>query len=103
MACLRSESGDDAGPGGAAERDWPHSPQKLSSGGTTALQWGQVEESDAPHLPQNFFPSGFWDWHLGHFIGTRPCSHIEDLTALSTSAYEDIIAHTNWGENKKVR
>jgi hypothetical protein len=54
-------------------------------------------------LPQNFFPSGFWDWHLGHFIGTRPCSHIEDLTALSTSAYEDIIAHTNWGENKKVR
>jgi hypothetical protein len=29
---------------------------------------GQITSNLAPHSPQNFIPSGFSNWHSGHFI-----------------------------------
>jgi len=37
------------------------------------LQLGQINASFKPHSWQNFFPSGFSNWHFEHFIFDVPC------------------------------
>src|SRR4030042_5566918 len=70
VTCLRSPSmvGSFLSMASSFSNFWPHSLQKLLSGGFTFPHFGQVISSLLPHSLQNLAPSVFSNWHFGHFI-----------------------------------
>jgi len=44
----------------------------MKSGGFEKLHFGQINSNFDAHLPQNIMPSGFSNWHFGHFILSPP-------------------------------
>jgi hypothetical protein len=59
--------------------------------GLSELQRGQSLSNLTPHSPQNLIPSGFSNWHFGHFIfvpSIKWLSSLKDVEAMWNSEIE---------------